>query len=341
MKTFAYLIHPINVKQLRNFSFFIRFIPRFILKLFFKRTWPFIVYKVKNLPSGGRAKSAQGFFIVLPEIIGHTYKESLEAMERIISAGSIAQKSGAAILGLGGYAALFCDKGYTAIRGLKIPVTSGSTYAAWSAFEAIYRMAKIKQLDLSRSHVAIINAASAIGSLCSRKLSGYAAKITLNSHPELEFKLKHLQEVIPQLNPETGVAVHISTARAVRDADIVIFSDDIPEAELDITSLRPNTILCDASVSGSLTAKAKSRQDITVVRAGLIKIPKPVRLNINTGLPAGIIPASLAETMLLLWEGKLSNYSLGESINLDKMEEIADIATRHGFEVWVPEAPIL
>jgi predicted amino acid dehydrogenase len=32
---------------------------------------------------------------------------------------------------------------------------------------------------------------------------------------------------------------------------------------------------------------------------------------------------------------------LGENINLDKMEEIADLATKHGFEVWVPEAPVL
>lgn len=341
MKTFAYLIHPINVRQLRNFSLFIRLVPRFLLKIFFKRTWPFIVYKVKNFPSAGNTRPAQGFFIVLPELISCTHKEALAAMERIIAVGAIAHKTGAAILGLGGYAALFCDKGYTAIRGLKIPLTSGSTFAAWSAFEAVYRMAKIKRLDLSRAHVAIINAAGAIGSLCSRKISGYVSKITLSSNPELEFKLKHLQEIILQLNPTTETAVHISVARAVRDADIVIFADDIPEAELDISDLRPNTIFCDVSVSGLLAAKAKSRPDISVVRAGLIKMPKPVKLGINIGLPAGIIPASLAETILLLWEGKFTNYSLGESINLDKMEEIADIATKHGFEVWVPEAPIL
>ena len=27
--------------------------------------------------------------------------------------------------------------------------------------------------------------------------------------------------------------------------------------------------------------------------------------------------------------------------NLDKLEEIANIAARHGFEVWVPQAPVM
>jgi len=27
--------------------------------------------------------------------------------------------------------------------------------------------------------------------------------------------------------------------------------------------------------------------------------------------------------------------------NPDKLEELADIAVQHGFQVWVPEAPVL
>ena len=291
------------------------------------------------MPSA-KSKEARGFFIVLPVSLGRTHNHALEAMDKILSAGELAKKLGSHILGLGGYASLFCDKGYTAIRTLKIPVTSGSTFTAWSAFEAIYRTARIKKLDLSKTTIAVVNAASAIGSLCSRKLSAYVSKITLNSHPELEFKLQHLKETILQLN-SLEVDIHISTPLAVRQADIVIFTDDMPEAELNISDLKPKAIICDASVARVIAAKAKSRRDITVIEAGLIKMPKPVKFSVNTGLPRGIISASMAEAMLLTLEGKFSNYSLGENINLDKMEEIADIATRYGFEVWVPEAPIL
>jgi predicted amino acid dehydrogenase len=49
----------------------------------------------------------------------------------------------------------------------------------------------------------------------------------------------------------------------------------------------------------------------------------------------------MAETLLLTFAEKFISYSLGENINLDKLEEIADIAVQHGLEVWVPEAPVL
>jgi predicted amino acid dehydrogenase len=61
----------------------------------------------------------------------------------------------------------------------------------------------------------------------------------------------------------------------------------------------------------------------------------------RAGLPKGTISASLAETMLLTFEEKIASYFLTDSLNADRLEEIADIAVRHGFEVWAPQAPIL
>ena len=62
---------------------------------------------------------------------------------------------------------------------------------------------------------------------------------------------------------------------------------------------------------------------------------------VDTGLPKDMVYACVAETMLLTFEMQFVNYSLGDNINPDKMEEIADIAVRHGFEVWVPDAPLI
>jgi predicted amino acid dehydrogenase len=49
-----------------------------------------------------------------------------------------------------------------------------------------------------------------------------------------------------------------------------------------------------------------------------------------------MICSYMAETMLLTLENKCVNYSLGEQINLDKLEDIANIAVRHGFEINLP-----
>ena len=55
-----------------------------------------------------------------------------------------------------------------------------------------------------------------------------------------------------------------------------------------------------------------------------------------------IHPRWIAEkSPLLTLDEKFVNYSLGDYVNLEKMEEIADLAVQYGFEVWVPGAPVL
>ena len=79
----------------------------------------------------------------------------------------------------------------------------------------------------------------------------------------------------------------------------------------------------------------------TIVKTGLIKLPYPQDLKLNIGLLEGIVPSLMAEPILLALEERPLNYSFGDTINPARMEEIADFSTRCGFEVWVPEAPIL
>ena len=86
---------------------------------------------------------------------------------------------------------------------------------------------------------------------------------------------------------------------------------EIPAANL---KLKENSIYCD--VKGLIVKEYREKGD-------------------------KFIQPSLAEIVLLLLDGKFISYSLGENSNLDKLEEIADIAVQHGYEVWVPEAPIL
>ena len=83
------------------------------------------------------------------------------------------------------------------------------------------------------------------------------------------------------------------------------------------------------------------RKDTTVIRSGLIKLPFPVRMGVNLGLPEGIVPAPVAETMLMAFADKTPGCFLSEDKNPDKLEELADIAVQQGFQVWVPEAPVL
>lgn len=338
MNTFAFLAHPINIEQIKNFWPITRIMPDVVVKSFLKRIPPFKVSCIKKVRSR-QGKEIQGYLIACPLLPKQMLelKEEL-VLDKIIAAGQIAERLGASILGLGGYTSVVADKDYTLAKNLKIAVTSGSTFTAWSVFEAIYRMAKVKNIDLGKTTLAIIGATGSVGSLCARRLSDYVEKIIITA-PHRD-KLEQLKATLHQLNP-VGVIIEEDVHKVVKAADIVITSTGNPNELLDIEELKPNAIVCAVSLAENIAGKTDSCQDISIIKGGLIKLPYPANFRINMGLPKDIIYASLAETMLLTFEGKFKNYSLGDNINLDQMEEIADIAMRHGFLVWVPEAPVI
>jgi predicted amino acid dehydrogenase len=337
MKSFAYIVNPITIEQLKNFWRPARILPDFIAKSVFKNLAPFKIAQLKRIKSAS-GQEISGFLILCPLLQGLPDLEERFIIDKIIYASRIAEGLGAKILGLGGYTALIPDKFNTLAKNLKIPLTSGNSFTAWSVFEAIYRVTKVKKIDLKGSKLAIIGAANPIGSICAKKLSGYVNSISLFDKQEAQ--LENLRETILQLIP-IEVIIAEDAHRAVKDADIVINAHSLLEIPFQIDKLKPNATLCDISVSAYFLEQAKVRRDITVIQAGLVKLPVAANLRINSRLPKTIVYASLAETMLLTFEGKFTNYSLlGENINLDKLEDIADLAARHGFEVWVPQAPL-
>lgn len=339
MKNFAFIVNLTSIKQIKDFWPALRIVPDFIIKPFLDNFSASKVSHIKIVQSS-QGKIINGFFIACP-LLNQQCKDLTEnlILDKIITAVRIAERLDVKVIGLDGYGSLISEKGHNTIaRNLKIPVTRGDILNAWSIVEGVYRMAKIKKINLKNSSLAIIGATGSVGSLSARKLSDYVSKITVVAKER--DKLERLKEEILHLN-SIEVTMEEDAHNAVKDADIVINTDNSSEPAFNIEELKPNTVVCDIYQSYRMLAKPNPRQDITVIRGGLIKLPHPVKLGMNTGLPKDIICASLAETMLLTFRQSFINYSFGENINLDKLEEIADLTVQHGFEVWVPEAPVL
>lgn len=336
MKNFAFIVCPKTIEQLKKLWPITRFVPNFILESRLKNIRPFKVPPVEKIHSI-QEKEIQGYIIACP------FQDEKFALDKILDAGRLAERLCADIIGLDHRCvSIEPDREYILAKKLKIPVTSGNTLTAWSIFEAIYRIAKVKKIDLSKSTLTITDATNPIGNLCARKLSEYVAKIILVS--KKRDKAENLKQTIlseSQGNYNVELIIEDDIHKVVKDTDVIILTTDLPETGLDTENLKSNSIICDASLTYAPVNKNFSSKDITIIKGGLIKLPYPTTLRLNSGLPKGIIPASMAEAMLLCLEGRFISYSLGDNINPDKMEEIANIAVQHGFEVWVPEAPLL
>ncbi|MCX5710769.1 MAG: hypothetical protein NT060_02210, partial [Candidatus Omnitrophica bacterium] len=177
-------------------------------------------------------------------------------------------------------------------------------FTAWALFEQAYRVSKTKGVALNKITLAVIGAVSTVGYLTARKLSGYATKIIICDHDKE--KLAKLKEVILHPNP-IEVIIETDQENAIRAADLVVNAGEVK------------------------LARSLLNKDTLLIEGAYVSVP---------GLKDPV-PADLAEVMLLALDDKLVSYSLGETINIDKLEEIADIAVQHGFEIWAPDAPVL
>jgi predicted amino acid dehydrogenase len=280
-----------------------------------------------------------GYLINSPQLEQgrETFDEHL-LLDSLVKADALARKLGALILGVDGFVDQFSDKWEKVCQRIKIPLTTGRALFAWSVFEAIYRTARIKRLELSKANVAILGATTATAALCSKKLSAYVYRLVLFDLDQ--GRLSKLSQTISAFGPAQIVLAH-TLEEATKGADILVIDPQCYNGPLPLENLNPGGIICNIFLPWARQLQARPLQGQTVVNAGLIKLPEPNKLKLCRSVDKNIVSAAIAETMLLTFENNFSDFSGTADTNLDKLEEIADIAVRHGFEVWVPEAPVL
>ncbi|MFH1442028.1 MAG: hypothetical protein ABIH18_08330 [Candidatus Omnitrophota bacterium] len=344
MNTFSFLSHPMNISQLKELWPLTRFIPYPFMNSFLKY---FLSVKVVKIDSSGPKynhniidNKINGFIIWMPLLPVNMERASEKySSTRIDYALKLSKNYGAAILGLD---RLFAVRKYVSSEKHGIPVNKGNYLAAWTIFESVYRAAKVKKINFKNCTVLIIGMQDSLGVLCAKKISAHVSQcVVFDQNMDREYLKKRLKEQAVDLSVE--VISRNDLDKAVKESDICICTSQDKTKVLDIGELKLHSIVCYMDQNDKFASEVRIRKDVTVISGGLIKLPyneKEISFY-GRDYPKNIVPAAMAETMLLTLEGKLINYTTNDNANPDKLDEIADIATKYGFEVWVPEAPVI
>ncbi|MDD4899779.1 MAG: shikimate dehydrogenase [Candidatus Omnitrophica bacterium] len=330
MDKFAFIVHPINIRQLKEVMHSTKWLPNFVIRSSLKYVNPFVVSHIKNVRSI-TGREVEGYFVVcplLPQQILNLDKDFVEG--RIIQACRLGEKIGAKIIGLGGYTSVIGDKGITIAKNVNIAVTTGNSYTAASVIESVLKACQIIKVDLKNAKAVIIGATGSIGNVCTRILAGQVGEITITAR-HLE-KLQALKEVLEK-DSSARVKIENNVHDAVKDADIIITTTSAPEALIDAKEFKPGAVACDVSVPKNISGRDYGRSDILIVDGGLIRIPGKIDFGTSTELPDDLIYACMAETMILALEGRFENFSLGNDLSTEKTEEITQLAEKHGFRI--------
>lgn len=328
MEKFAFIIHPLSIKDMEHISPLMRYIPDSVIEACLKMKNPYKVSHITGIKSP--YAEAEGWFVGCTL----TAKQMLElpeefVMDRIIESGKIAQELGAKIVGLGAFTSIVGDAGITVAKNLDIAVTTGNSFTVATAISGTKLAAEMMGKSFRDCRAVVIGATGSIGSAAVRILAPEVSHLTLVARrmEPLE-ELAHEVAVINKCNVDVSNDIHA----ALKEADIVLTVTSALDFLVSPEDLKPGAVICDVArprnVSRDVSLK---RNDVLVIEGGLINIPGNVEFGFDFGFPKHTSYACMAETMLLALDQRYENFSMGRHLDIDKIRLIEQIAAKHDF----------
>jgi fatty aldehyde-generating acyl-ACP reductase len=333
MDTFAFIIHPIDPKRdvSRKFPLLGRILNERQIDFFSTFFPPIYISEIEGITSVCTGMQVKGWFIAAP----YTPRRMLELPERvvyrkIIQTGHMAERLGARILGLGAFTSVIGDAGVTIARSLDVPVTTGDAYTISISVQAVREAARIMEIPLHNATAAVVGATGAIGRVCAELLSEDVARLYLIGRRE-----ESLLEFRERLSGPGRCELLVSTDMDVlADSQLILTVTSAVHDVIRPEHLLPGSVVCDVARPRDVSAMiAAARDDILVIDGGVVDVPGPVDFHFNFGFPPGKSYACMAETIALALEGRFEDYTLGKHITRERVDEITNIAEKHGFRL--------
>jgi predicted amino acid dehydrogenase len=344
---FAFVIHPLSQKYLTNLKpleILSNVSPPAVMDAVEKAiayTPPLVYSEVEGIrsPSGVEAK---GWLIT----VGGTPKQIMAhspefTYRQLLAAADMAKKMGAQIMGLGAFTKVVGDAGVTVAKRAPLPITTGNSYSAsgalWAAHDAAIRLGfiKLEKGKRIKGKAMVVGATGAIGSACARLLARTAEEVHLVS-PE-SAKLLVLEESILRESPgvKLVLASYADSDRSIGDMDMIVTATSgAGKKILDIMKVKPGCVITDVARPLDLPpGEVAKRPDVLVIESGEVYLPGKVRMKQIGFEDHNVVYACLAETIVLTLEGRFENFTLGRTIEWEKVHEIYKMGLRHGMRL--------
>lgn len=117
-------------------------------------------------------------------------------------------------------------------------------------------------------------------------------------------------------------------------ADVVVTATSSVSDLVTPDNVKFGAVICDLSRPANVSREIKSRRpDVLVIDGGVVEIWKRPDLGWHFGFAQGLCYACMAETMLLALEGHLEHTSIGNSLNMETLDLLRNLAGKHGFRL--------
>jgi len=331
--TFAFIIHPIQIKKdvKRKFPFLGTVLPEPVINYASRYFPPLYISEITGIQSKDTGKETRGWFLACPYTPPTMMSLPVKTVyNKIIQTGRKAEGLGAKMLGLGAFTSVVGDAGVTIADALDIPVTTGDSYTVAIAVEALYEASRHMHIDITQATVAVVGATGAIGKACAQLLSLDVGRLIVVGRRE--DATQAVREICSGNYAEVTASTHM---KDIYEADMVLTVTSAIDAVIEPEHLKPGAVVLDVARPRDVSVRVgRERNDVLVIEGGMVEVPglNP-NFNFDFGFPERKVFACMAETIALSLDGRYEDYTVGRDIELSRIQEIKEIATRHGFKL--------
>ena len=336
MNKFAFVVYPLNFQNIHDFCSISKLFSPAVVKTVLRILPPFEIHHAKNLRST-QGKEIEGCFIVCPLLSKQILAMKEEAvLNKISKAVQLGERNGAKIVGLGALMGIAGKGGQVIAQNSHAAITTGSSLASAAILETLEKAAILRNVDMTKTKVAIVGATNAIGQICAQGLLDRVETIFLSAK-----NTERLAELEKYLTAQKSKTIIMNSGlelnSVIKEADIMIFTTAAIEVPLAATTanLKRGAIICDIPSPRNISKEiAEQRKDILVIDGAVIEPPETVRIGLKLPIKDGFIYACMAETMILAFEDKTQDdFSTGFKPDLHKVAHIKELAAKHGFKI--------
>jgi len=337
----AFMVHPMTIDDLwqpasqRWMAPLVRrgWLPEGVLRWVLPRLRPQVQGEIRGvaLPDGRELRVALIGGPMLPDQI----RSQTEQAERMAIQGAhLARELGAEAFGLGAFWSTVGDKGLLVQAAVpELAITNGGSYTAATvraAVPGLLRRFEAEGGDLRAAEAAVIGANGVVAFGVARVLAAEVGRLVLVGRDleRLDRSAKTLQRKHPELEVRTSVEV-----AAVAEADLVFTATSDPLPVVHAKHVKPGAWVFDLGRPADVHPDVANVPGVKLIPGGVVRPPGALRSQIDLHFGDGLVPACLAETMIMTATRAFDRASLGPQTRTADIEWYLVQGERLGFEV--------
>jgi predicted amino acid dehydrogenase len=256
------------------------------------------------------------------------------ATQMAIRGARLARECGAEAFGLGAFWSTVGDKGLRVQEAVpEIAITNGGAYTAATVKAAVPGLLKsfaAEGGDLRQSAAAIVGANGVVAFGVARMIAGEVGEVILiGRDPE---RLERSAMTLRRKYRKTLFKISTDVADCL-EADLIFSATSDPLPVIRAAHVKPGAWIFDLGRPADVADDVRQVPGVHIIPGGVVRPPGDIRHHLDIHFGEGLVPACLAETMIMTASKAFERRSLGPVTRTADIDFYLQEAEALGFEV--------